>query len=184
MVARFIRYAFIAPRRGDIAPPGWYLPGHLARRPSGELVLHSIWIWPEGPGQIGVTTDVLRAIKPGRLVASIRPYLDVLPDLLFKLEEGRRAHARRGRPPLSDELLERLAHELIAEYEVNGAGALRRVAERLARDEGLHPDTARRRAREATLARAPRPAGIRAERVRAGLEAVTAPAADLRVRPE
>ena len=112
-------------------------------------MLHSIWIWPRGPGQIGVTTDVLRAIKPGRLVASIRPYLDVLPDPL-ELEEGRGANARRGRPPLSDELLERFAHELIAEYEVNGAGALRRVAERLARDEGLHPDTARRRAREAT----------------------------------
>ncbi|MCS7007393.1 MAG: hypothetical protein RMM28_09350 [Thermoleophilia bacterium] len=162
LLARFYAYEFLGPRRAS-AHAGWFLSGYLVRRPSGDVAIRDLAIEPEQETQIGITTDVLRAISPSQIVAKVRAYLDALPDLLAlegaedaaladeSREVARSTSTRRGRPSFSDPFFEQLARECLKDYAKNGPGVIPRIARRHNRPEETVRQWIRRATREGWL---------------------------------
>jgi hypothetical protein len=162
--ARFAAYDLIEVRHGISA--GWFLSGHLQQltarvRRSGRwidtpggVVLRDLVVEPEREGQPGLSSDVLRGIKPQLIIGKTRAFLTsaadfvradpdgVAPEERAAGEAAAAAAARawphrpiqRGSRGYDDEHYRRIAQVVLEEYAKGDAGPIAmRVAKRYRR---------------------------------------------------
>ena len=150
----------MGPRKAS-ALPGWFITGHLAKLPSGEVVVRDLAIEPEHEGQPGVSTDVLRMVSGSQIVARVRAYLASLPGVLaldrefgqpeFSEDDERELAAAAasatstmsapgaGGRGFGDDFFEQLARDCLEEYALRGRGVTQRIAKKRKRS----PETVR-----------------------------------------